>query len=308
VHEFGLDSTRLRALLDGIRSGLSKGDVPTGESSVAPSGGGDTLASVRALLEALRKAPVVSPSDSSLSHRLDEHGPRFRQLLAALDDAWIRRILARLGSTRVRALQSLMGRQVPDFLSLLGRANDENSNSDVLGWLLNPRHAPKVAPGALLRIVEVLDDPLTWKTHLQAAIATDTLAVRREYTIAREWPDEERLDRIDIVICSADFVLAIENKVWAAEHDGQTRGYWEWLKGLRVLHGGIFLTPAGMPPASEDFRSLSYLDLVGCLLEGPTHSKLNADEEIVLASYLKTLGGSVLRSEMAAANRPERTV
>jgi hypothetical protein len=44
---------------------------------------------------------------------------------------------------------------------------------------------------------------------------------------------------------------------------------------------------------------VSYMDLLGCLLEGPASgAALAAHEELVLASYLKTLAHHVLRTEL----------
>jgi hypothetical protein len=103
---------------------------------------------------------------------------------------------------------------------------------------------------------------------MQRAIDTDSLSVHREYTIAYEWTDESRLDRIDIVISSPRFVLAVENKVWAREHGEQTRSYWDWLNRLTIRKAGLFLSPSGFPPASEAFKAVSYLELLSCFLEG----------------------------------------
>jgi hypothetical protein len=69
----------------------------------------------------------------------------------------------------------------------------------------------------------------------QEALANDSLSVRTEYTIAREWTDEKRLDRIDIVVSGPRCVLVIENKIRAREHDAQTRSCWAWLDPLPLL-------------------------------------------------------------------------
>ncbi len=75
----------------------------------------------------------------------------------------------------------------------------------------------------------------------------------------------------------------------AREHDDQTIAYWEWLAGHRVEHAALFLSPAGFPAASENFKPVSYLELLACLLEGPIRTKPAPAEELVLASYVKTL-------------------
>jgi hypothetical protein len=143
-----------------------------------------------------------------------------------------------------------------------------------------------------------LDDPLEWRQSLVEALANDSLRVRTEYILAREWTEEQRLDRIDIVVSGPRCVLAIENKIRAREHDAQTERYWAWLEPLTCRRGGLFLSPTGLPPLSQGFRAISYLELLGCLLEGPIRGELSPSEEIVLSSYAKTLSRGVLRAEL----------
>jgi hypothetical protein len=42
------------------------------------------------------------------------------------------------------------------------------------------------------------------------------------------------------------------------------------------------------------------MDLLACLLEGAADHAVDSAEEVVLASYVKTLAGSVLRTELRA--------
>jgi hypothetical protein len=171
-------------------------------------------------------------------------------------------------------------------------------NSAMLAWLLDPRKAPGVALPALSCLVNRLGEPNAWRQRFQESIATDSLCVRTEYTIAREWTDEERLDRIDIVVSGPRYVLAIENKIRAREHDAQTESYWEWLEPLPLLRGGLFLSPSGFPALSPGFCSVSYLELLSCLLEGPASSSLPPGDEMLLASYVKTLSRGPLQPEL----------
>jgi hypothetical protein len=43
------------------------------------------------------------------------------------------------------------------------------------------------------------------------------------------------------------------------------------------------------------------MDLLACLLEGVAGHAVDSAEEVVLASYVKTLAGYVLRTELRAA-------
>lgn len=109
--------------------------------------------------------------------------------------------------------------------------------------------------------------------------------------------DPSALDRVDLVVSGPGLLLAIENKVWSHEHDGQTETYARWFEGFRPerIVGGLFLTPGGESPASSLFRPLSYVDLLDCLLEGPSTRRLEPREALVLSGYVKSLAASVLR-------------
>jgi hypothetical protein len=220
-------------------------------------------------------------------YRPREQAESLTRLLLDLQHGWERRVAIKLGPKKLKTLRRLMARSVPDFLRLLGRERDENTNSRVLEWLLDPRHAPTLALPALCALAEFLDETAKWSRHLTEAAASNCLSVKREYTLAREWTAEDSTDRLDLVISGPGFVLGLENKVSAREHSGQTAGYWRWLSevtGVRGgLYGGLYLSPAGLAPASEGFRAVSYMDLLACLLEGASDHDVNSTEEVVLA-------------------------
>lgn len=136
---------------------------------------------------------------------------------------------------------------------------------------------------------------------LDEAIHSECLSIRREVVLGREGPGTEAdLERIDILISGPGFLLAIENKVWSHEHDGQTHTYWSWLEASSPVRAGLFLTPTGRPAACELFQPLSYASLLDCLLEGPSRHKLTPEEELVIASYAKTLTNGILRAQLHA--------
>jgi hypothetical protein len=293
-----VDPTRLRVTLDAIRHALPQEHVVVGPEALFmdPT---RVLESLRLVLDEFRQlagygivAGVVE------EYRPKEQAESLKLLLLDLQHGWERRVAVKLGEKKLRVLRSLMGRSVPDFLQLLGRERDENTNSSVLAWLLDPRHAPTLALPALCALAEFLEDTATWSRHLTKAAASSCLSVKREYTISREWTAEDSTDRPDLVISGPGFVLCLENKVSAREHSGQTAGYWRWLSQVTGLRGGVFLSPAGVAPASDGFRAVSYMDLLACLLEGAADHAVDSAEEVVLASYVKTLAGHVLRTEL----------
>jgi PD-(D/E)XK nuclease superfamily len=196
----------------------------------------------------------------------------------------------------IARLRLLLDFPAPDFLRALGRRDDEHSHSDVIAFLLDPRSSPGIALPALERLAQCLTEPEMWVRLFRESSDRDELTVRREVQIGRFWnEDQNALDRIDIVISGRSFVLAIENKVWAREHDRQTTTYWEWLSALPGAKAGIFLSPGGGRATSEHFRSVSYERMAWCFLGENTAR--SPEEEVMLSAYFKAVFGHVLRNK-----------
>ncbi len=193
-----------------------------------------------------------------------------------------------------------MAARVVEILTVMNKLDNENAHSDVIRWLLDPLAARNVAPPTLLKLAERLHDPDEWKRRITQAIDRGALSVRSEVVIGRDGEDGAALDRVDLVVSGPGFVLAIENKVRSHEHDAQTETYAKWMEGFRPerIVGGLFLTPGGESPESPLFRPLSYVDLLDCLLEGPSTGKLEPREALVLSGYVKSLAASVLRDHL----------
>jgi PD-(D/E)XK nuclease superfamily len=294
------DVLGLRTSLDHLRNLLG---TYTAQTTGQALGGFDRTTVLSSLHAVLGRLDTASESELGLtaggptpwlSGRVPELAPTF----ATLQDALAQRLERILGPGKIAAVRRLLAHPVPDLLGLLGKTHDENMNSAILGWLLDPRKTPGIAFPALSRLVSWLPEPEVWRASFQECIANDTLCVRTEYTIAREWTAEQRLDRIDIVVSGPRCVLAIENKIRAREHDAQTESYWAWLEPLHLLRGGLFLSPGGLPALSPGFKEISYLELLSCLLEGPVGSTLAPSDEILLASYVKTLSRGPLQPEL----------
>jgi hypothetical protein len=306
-----VDLPRLRWTLDSLRSGL--GNVPSLSAEVDPAA---LLHDTAALAQCVR-AVLDKVDHGELTHRLaasrlatEYRDPeRYRRLDATLRDlhaASQRRILGALGEARSRTAIRLLGSPIPDFLSVLGRADEENSHTDILRWLLDPSEAPAVAKATLLGLARRFDQPEVWGDKLQGAIASGTVSVRREFVYGREWESTDALDRIDLVISGPGFVIAVETKLWSAEHNEQTVSYWEWLQAVPGLRAGIFLTPTGDSASCVDFKPVSFMELLALLLDAPARGEVSQPEELVLASYLKTLGKTALKAELRILEREGR--
>ena len=170
------------------------------------------------------------------------------------------RLFENLLSGRGDSIQRLRASQLTtaeDFnlLEVLHLVDDEQRHSKVLAWLLDQRatHA-QGSLGLKLLLEELKFDP-----RLQISYANAPYRVRLEV------PGEE--SRIDIEVAArGEFLIHIENKIWATEGDHQLKRESEDLR-RRAREIGVptenthafFLTPTGwLPPEPFDFRPLSW--------------------------------------------------
>jgi hypothetical protein len=301
---WGLDVAGLRTTLDRLQGQLNGPPVVrTHDAARFAHDGAQIVSSIKTVLLAVDSMDMGAAS--ALSGMVREFRPpdradELRDLISALHAGIRGRVLTVLGQDKIDVANRLLSSPTPDLLRILGREDDENSHSDLIAWLLNPRRAPTIAGHALHCLVGHLADSSVWRERLEFAARTHSLSVRREYVIARELSASADLARADIVLTGPGLMLVIENKVWSREHSDQTKTYWQWIEPLGGMRGGIFLSPGGLTPVAGEFRAASYLQLVACLLEGAVRAPLQPTEEIVLGSYLKTLARQIIPVEMRA--------
>lgn len=299
-----VDVKELRETLDSLRASLDRAPIAFLSAGALGHDRQHITASLKHVLAQLDRIDLTAAR--ALSGLVQEFRPQsqadaLRNLFESLREGWRQFITRSLGESKLHSLVELLSSPAPDVLRILGREDDENSHSDLIAWLISPKRAPTIAKHALLALTKTFDMADEWRSRIEAAIAADLVSVRREMLIGRELAGSDDLCRVDIVVSGPGFVLAIENKVWAREHWDQTSLYWSWLEPMTCLRAGVFLSPSGLTASSSQFRPLSYIGLVSALLEGPASSPINAAEEIVLSSYLKTLKRHILPVEIKAA-------
>lgn len=298
-----VDAVGLRATLDQLRSALDRPILASSVPMAALVHDRRAIAdSVRYVLDRLATidlATIQALSGVVKEYRTEHQAVQLREVFSGLQRGWQERVRHVLGIDKVQVVARLLASPAPDLLHILGKEDDENAHSDLIAWLLNPGKAPVIAPHALRRLAARLDDD-NWRSRVADAVVTGSLSVRREVVIAREFGDGDDLARVDITISGPGFIFAIENKVWSHEHGDQTQTYWAWMKPMRCLRGGLFLSPSGTTASCSEFKSISYLELASCLTEGASIAPIGNSEEIVLASYLKTLARKIIQVEMRA--------
>ena len=138
----------------------------------------------------------------------------------------------------------------------------EEFHSDVLAWLLAPRHSHGLGDRFLTRFL--LQAGMPPMDHPQDWTATE---------VTREWAHEveQQLGRVDILIVNhtQQILCAIENKVFSDEHGDQLTRYRNALESsfptfTKYL---VFLTPWGTFPVRKEekrqWKSLAYSKVFG---------------------------------------------
>lgn len=300
---YTVDAAALRATLDAIQRALGAfhqvPSAPTAALALNRSAIADSVREVLSALDSVDLTAVRALSGMVREYRTEVRAKELRDVFTGLNDAWRARVSGILSKRAIASVVRLLNSAAPDVLQILGKDDDENAHSDLIAWLLDPRKAPVVAPRALSRIVARFADD-RWPAPLDLAITTGSISVRREVVVARDFCAGDDLARVDISISGSDFVLAIENKVWSREHHDQTQVYWDWIASTRGLRAGLLLSPSGIRARCPQFLEMSYLELVSCLVDAASSHPISDSEEIVLASYLKTLARNIIPVEMRA--------
>ena len=205
--------------------------------------------------------------------------------LFAVENEQARRALERLeedGADLIRLDGMLSERQDEvDVFDALRLHGDEQFHSNLLAWLLDPRGSHGLGDHFLQRFLGA-----SGAARAIPAVHRSSTVVRREKSL--EFHGE--YGRLDIWMLNvdADFVCAVENKVWAPEGEGQLAWY------RRVLardHEGqhvhrVFLTPRGVQPDDpqerEHWTTMSYTDILR-LVEDTIVAAGDAANEDVLA-------------------------
>lgn len=182
-----------------------------------------------------------------------------------------------------------------DVFDALRLHGDEQFHSDLLAWLLDPRGSHGLGDDFLQGFLAASGA----SRALRAADWPSTI-VRREKSIELDG----EYGRLDIWVLNqeANFVCAVENKVWASEGEGQLAWYRKVL--ARDHHGQrvhlVFLTPRGVmpddPAERERWTAVSYTDILR-LVEGTMAAAgdtANGDVLAVLRQYAITLRRNIV--------------
>ena len=224
--------------------------------------------------------PAMIVELEELDLALDE----LRQLFDA-EDGEVRSALRRLeedGADLARLDEMLSGwREEVDIFDVLRLDGSEEFHSNFLAWLLDPKGSHGLGDNFLRGFLLASGASCAIR-----AVDRPSTEVQREKSLELEGG----YGRLDIWMLNenADFICAIENKVWSPESGDQLAWYRKVL--ARDHHGQrvhlVFLTPLGArpddPAEREHWTTMSYTDILR-LVEGTMAAAGDTANEDVLA-------------------------
>ena len=204
--------------------------------------------------------------------------------------------------TQIQALEELdadpdltqLGEMLAEFdaLELLGVSGDEETHSDVLAWLLNPREN------------HLMGDHFLKKFLLETKAATPEQVRDKDWSnteVRREWHNvvDGETGFLDILVLNVDedFACAIENKIFSGEHSEQLTRYRKALeRHYRKYHRShVFLTRHGdlaeLAVEQESWTPVNYGTILQLVEETLEHWGDRGTEEAMsfLRQYSTTL-------------------
>jgi hypothetical protein len=245
--------------------------------------------------------PAENVEQATLMTALEELDVSLAELQGLFDDedGKARLALRRLeedGADLVRLEEMLsVWREEVDVFDVLGLDGSEEFHSNFLAWLLDPKGSHGMGDHFLQGFLVA-----SGASGAISAVNRPSATIRREKSLQLDG-GYGRLD-IRILNENAEFVCAIENKIWAAESGDQLAWYRKVLerdhKGYRIHL--VFLTPRGVKPDDpterEHWTTMSYTNVLR-LVEGiiePGGQTANEDVMALLRQYAITLRRNIV--------------
>lgn len=172
-----------------------------------------------------------------------------------------------------------------NLFDVLKISRAEIRHSNMLGWLLDPNENHGMGDAFLKAVVqEMVEKDSDGRYDVFQTLLLDFYS----FTVYREWKD------IDILLVSDQehFLIAIENKIGAQEHNNQLNRYRKILDTdypnyKKML---IFLTPDGDDPSDvENWDVLDYTAIAEILEKQMNQQDLLPDVELMARNYLDVI-------------------
>ena len=180
-----------------------------------------------------------------------------------------------------------------NLFEALGQVRRELRHSDFLAFLLDPRQNHGLGDTFTRLFIRLVNSGSPENTTTVSIDSSSEINFH-EVEVRREWKN------IDILLIdhAHERLFVIENKIDADEHSDQLVRYrrtaYQAYPGWQFV--GIFLTPDGSQPSSEEYLALGYQQ-VGTLLQNVLDDQalgIAADVRMVLTHYVQMLGRHIM--------------
>lgn len=181
-----------------------------------------------------------------------------------------------------------------NMFDILKITKSEIRHSNMLAWLMNPKENHGFGDGVIKGIIQYVTG------NFDGINVFDNLLMDfNNFSIHREWR------HIDILAVSDEenFVLCIENKIDAKEHDNQLNRYKKIVDETFPEYRKIFLllSPEGMESSDmEHWCPMSYIDLINIIEQEKKKARLLPDAALLIDNYLEAVRRDVVGDEKLA--------
>ena len=179
-----------------------------------------------------------------------------------------------------------------NLFDVLGIARMEIRHSNILGWLLDPNENHGLGDAVIRGFLNHVAMADSCGVDVFDALLLDC----HDFAVQREWRN------IDILAVSTSekYVVCIENKIGAGEHDNQLNRYRRIIESQypTYRHAFIFLSPDGSDPSDpEHWCSMGYRDVLDIIEAAKAKTRLLPDVKLLVDNYIETIRRDVVGDE-----------
>lgn len=181
-----------------------------------------------------------------------------------------------------------------NIFSILKLSRNEIRHSNFLSYLFDPKESHGYDDNFLKDFLKLC---VTDETEEQPTISYFDVALS-DYSDMFIYREKVNIDLL-LVSEKNKLVICIENKIDASESAHQLKKYQDYIettyKGYNHLF--VFLTPNGIEPSKEEWKIVSYLDILGIIERRQSLKRIETKVDILINDYIDMLRRDILMDE-----------
>nr|MBO0464484.1 PD-(D/E)XK nuclease family protein [Enterococcus sp. DIV2402] len=181
-----------------------------------------------------------------------------------------------------------------NIFSILKLSRNEIRHSNFLSYLFDPKESHSYDDNFLKDFLKLC---VTNETEEQSTISYFDVALS-DYSDMFIYREKANIDLL-LVSEKNKLVVCIENKIDASESAHQLKKYQDYVemtyKGYDYLF--VFLTPNGLEPSKDEWKIVSYSDVLRILERRQTLKRIETKVDILINDYIDMLRRDILMDE-----------